>query len=65
MNLTTKKTHNMKQYIATFRVLNAAFNTNDIETMWISASTKAHAIEKARFYANEYGNKFISIRAVN
>jgi hypothetical protein len=54
----------MKQYIATFRVLNAAFNTNDIETMWISASTKAHATEKAKFYANEYGNKFISIRAV-
>ena len=60
-----KKTQHMKQYIATFRVLNAAFNTNDIETMWISASTKAHAIEKAKFYANEYGNKFISIRAVN
>jgi hypothetical protein len=55
----------MKSYIATFRVLNAAFNTNDIETMWISASTKAHATEKAKFYASEYGNKFISIRAVN
>ena len=63
--LDNQNTHNMKQYIATFRVLNAAFNTNDIETMWISASTKAHATEKAKFYANEYGNKFISIRAVN
>jgi hypothetical protein len=55
----------MKQYIATFRVLNAAFNANDIETMWISASSIKHATEKAKSYASEYNNKFISIRAVN
>jgi len=54
----------MKQYIATFRVLNAAFNANDIETMWISASNIRHAIEKARFYAKEYNNSLINVRAV-
>jgi hypothetical protein len=55
----------MKQYIATFRILNAAFNAKDTKYLWISASTIKDATDKAKFYANEYGNKFISIRAVN
>jgi hypothetical protein len=55
----------MKSYIATFRLLNAAFNTNDIETMWISAYNMRHAIEKARFYAKEYNTSLINVRAVN
>ena len=54
----------MKNYIATFRILNAAFNANDTETMWISASSIRHAIDKARFYALEYNTAVINVRAV-
>jgi hypothetical protein len=54
----------MKQYIATFRILNAAFNSNDIETIWISAANRKEAENRARFLARQDGDKFISIRMV-
>jgi len=54
----------MKNYIATFQIKGRAFNANDIETMWFSAKTRKDAESRARSYARQNGDRFISIYLV-
>ena len=54
----------MKNYIATIENKKAAFNSNNLENIWISAANRKEAENRARFLARQDGDKFISIRAV-
>jgi len=56
------KTHAMKSYIATLEDKKAAFNKNNVETMWFSANNRKDAEVKARRYARNTNCKFVSIR---
>jgi len=52
----------MKSYIATLEDKKAAFNKNNVETMWFSANNRKDAEVKARRYARNTNCKFVSIR---
>jgi TRAP-type C4-dicarboxylate transport system permease small subunit len=54
----------MKNFVATFIRIGAAFNANNKEEMCISALTKKAAERKARIIAGQFGFKFESIYAV-
>jgi hypothetical protein len=53
----------MKSFVATIEIKNR-FRENNLETIWILAKNRSHAIYKARIICKDYEAKFISIRLV-